>query len=203
MRRRMLIISLPLVAVLLLALTVPLLAAYASDRTQEQFVGRLGDVSRFSVLAEHAIESDDPTTLASELERYTEVYGGSILVTDANGEVVASAGAAPGGPHTDTVMTRALTGAVAEPPDAAWPWSEEWMLVGSPVGRDAQVLGAVVVVAPTDSVRDDVAVGLGALGVLALATVLLTAYGLVLPLVGWVLRPRARPRPDGQGADRR
>lgn len=189
MRRRMLIISLPLMAMLLLALMVPLLAAYASDRTQDQFVGRLGDVSRFSVLAEDAIESDDTTTLESELERYTDVFGGAVVVTDANREVVARAGSAPGAPRTDAAETRALTGAVAQPPDSAWPWSDAWMLISSPVGRDAQVLGAVVIVAPTDSVRDDVAIGLGALGVVAMATVLLTAYGVVQPLVGWVLRP--------------
>lgn len=189
MRRRLLIISLPLVAVLLLALMVPLLAAYASDRTQDQFVGHLGDVSRFSVLAEDAIESGDPTALEGELTRYTEVYGGSIIVTDANREVVASAGNAPGRPSTTPAVTRALTGAGAQPPETAWPWSGEWMLIGSPVGRDAQVLGAVVVSTPTESVRDDVAVGLGVLALLALATVLLTAYGIVQPLVGWVLRP--------------
>lgn len=184
----MLIISLPLVGMLLLALMVPLLAAYAAERTQDQFVGRLGDVSRFSVLAEDAIESDETRTLESELERYTEVYGGSVVVTDANREVVARAGD-PDGAQTDAVMTRALTGSVAQPPDTAWPWSEARMLIGSPVGRDAQVLGAVVVVAPTESVRDDVALGLGALSVVGLATVLLTAYGIVFPLVGWVLRP--------------
>lgn len=185
----MLIISLPLVGMLLLALMVPLLAAYAAERTQDQFVGRLGDVSRFSVLAEDAIESDETRTLESELERYTEVYGGTVLVTDANREVVARAGEEPDEGRTDAVMTRALTGSVAQPPDTAWPWNQEGMLIGSPVGRDAQVLGAVVVVAPTESVRDDVALGLGALSVVGLATVLLTAYGIVLPLVGWVLRP--------------
>ncbi len=55
----MLAIALPLLAMLLMALMVPLLAAYAADRTQDQFVGRLGDVARFAVLAEDAIEDDD------------------------------------------------------------------------------------------------------------------------------------------------
>lgn len=185
----MFIIALPLVTMLLLALMVPLLAAYAADRTQDQFVGRLGDVSRFAVLAEDAIESDDVGALESELRRYTEVYGGSVVVTDANRDVVTSSGRDPAGGHTDAAVTRALTGATAQPPATAWPWQEDRMLIGSPVGRDAQVLGAVVVVAPTDGVRDDVALRLAVLGSLALATVLLTAYGVVVPLVGWVLRP--------------
>lgn len=61
MRRRMLVIALPLLTMLLLALMVPLLFAYAADRTQDQFVGRLGDVARFAVLAEDAIELDETT----------------------------------------------------------------------------------------------------------------------------------------------
>lgn len=189
MRRRMLTIALPLVAMLLMALMVPLLAAYASDRTQDQFVGRLGDVARFAVLAEDAIERDDVVGLESELRRYTEVYGGSVVVTDANREVVTSAGTDASGPRTETAITRALTGATTHPPQTAWPWHEEQMLIGSPVGRDAQVLGAVVVVAPTDGVRSDVLVRLLVLGGLGAATVLLTAFGVVLPAVGWVLRP--------------
>ena len=189
MRRRMLTIALPLLAMLLMALMVPLLAAYAADRTQDQFVGRLGDVARFSVLAEDAIEGDDVVALESELRRYTEVYGGSVVVTDANREVVTSAGADPAGPLTEAAVTRALTGAVTHPPQTAWPWHHEQMLIGSPVGRDAQVLGAVVVVAPTDEVRSDVLVRLLVLGGLGAATLLLAACGVVVPAVGWVLRP--------------
>ena len=189
MRRRILVIALPLVTMLLLALMVPLLAAHASDRTQDQFVGRLGDVSRFAVLAEDAIETDETLPLKSELRRYTSVYGGAVLVVDTNREVVVSAGDPDSDQLTDAAIDRALTGATAQPPDTAWPWRTEQMLVGSPVGRDAQVLGAVVVVAPTDTVREDVTMRLTLMGGVALATLLLTAYGIIVPLVGWVLRP--------------
>lgn len=189
MRRRMLVIALPLVTMLLLALMVPLLAAYAADRTQDQFVGRLGDVARFAVLAEDAIETDETATLSSELRRYTEVYGGSVIVVDANREPVLVAGERVDGAAAEAAVTRALTGATTEAPDTAWPWRRHDMLVGSPVGRDAQVLGAVVVVAPTDSARADVALRLGLMAAVALATLLLTAYGVIRPLVGWVLRP--------------
>lgn len=189
MRRRILVIALPLVTMLLLALMVPLLAAHASDRTQDQFVGRLGDVSRFAVLAEDAIETDETLSLKSELQRYTSVYGGAVLVVDANREVVVSAGDPDSEQLADAAIDRALTGATAQPPDTAWPWRTEQMLVGSPVGRDAQVLGAVVVVAPTDTVREDVTMRLTLMGGVALATLLLTAYGIIVPLVGWVLRP--------------
>lgn len=189
MRRRMLVIVLPLLMILLLALMIPLIAAHASDRTQGQFVGRLGDVARFAVLAQDAIESDETTALESETQRYTEVYGGSVVIVDANREVVVSAGTPDSDPRTDAAVTRALTGATPLAPDDVWPWRTGEMVIGSPVGRDAQVLGAVVVLAPTDDLRDDVAIRLGLMIVLAGATLLLTAFGVIRPLVGWVLRP--------------
>lgn len=189
MRRRMLVIALPLLTMLLLALMVPLLFAYAADRTQDQFVGRLGDVARFAVLAEDAIELDETTPLAGELDRYTQVYGGGVVVIDANGEIVASAGEVPEGARTQAAVTRALTGATSQPPETAWPWQAETMRVGSPVGRDAQVLGAVIVIAPTDDVRHDVSLRLAAMAVAVLGMLLLTAYVVIRPLVEWVLRP--------------
>lgn len=70
-------------------------------------------------------------TLLSELQRYTEVYGGSVLVVDANREVVVAAGGSDTDAATDEAVTRALTGATTVPPGTAWPWRDEPMLVGS------------------------------------------------------------------------
>ena len=192
MRRRLLVVSLSLLGLLLLALMAPLVTTYASDRTQDLFVSRLGDVTRFAVLAEDALESGEAAGLDADLERYVEVYGGSVVVTNANREVVARAG----DDETDgadraiqAVVARALSGTGSPPPATAWPWGEDHMVIGSPVGRDAQVLGAVVLVAPTRSVQDSVAQGLAWLGLAGVATLLLTAYGVVMPFLGWVLRP--------------
>lgn len=188
MRRRLLLVSLSLMGVLLVALMVPLLTTYASDRTQALFVSRLGDVTRFAVLAEDALESGDAAGLDADLERYTQVYGGSVLVTSANREVVASAGDEPV-PASSDVVGRALSGVGSQPPGTIWPWSGDRLAIGSPVGRDAQVLGAVVLVAPTDSVRSSVGQGLGWLVLAGLVVVLLMVYGAVVPFVGWILRP--------------
>lgn len=191
MRRRLLVVSLTLVGVLLVALMAPLATTYASDRTQDLFVSRLGDVTRFAVLAEDALESGDAAGLGADLERYVEVYAGSVVVVNANREVVAAAGddlamsAAPVG----EVVARALSGAGSSPPNTAWPWAQDRVVIGSPVGRDAQVLGAVVMVAPTGSVQTSVAQGLAWLMLAGLATMLLTAYGVIVPFVGWILRP--------------
>ena len=203
MRRRLLVVSMTLVGVVLLALMVPLLNAHAEDRTQDLFVGRLGDVTRFAVLAEDALEGGGFDGLTIDLQRYVEVYGGQVVVTNANREVVASAGAGAGrasggaggasdvpeNPQVAEVVDRALSGSGSEPPRTAWPWVEEPVVIGSPVGRDAQVLGAVVLVAPTSPVQESVSRWLLLLVVAGLATLLLTAYGVVVPFVGWILRP--------------
>lgn len=191
MRRRLLAVSTTLTALLLLALMVPLVTTYASDRTRDLFVSRLGDVTRFAVLAQGALENGGGEALSSDLERYVEVFGGSVLVTDAARHVVAKAGPDADSRRADVaaVIDDALTGRGSEPPSTLWPWSGGVIVIGSPVGRDAQVLGSVVMVTPTDYAKDAVTVAM-TLGVLAgIATVLVTGWGLVVPLVGWILRP--------------
>lgn len=191
MGRRLLVVSVTLVSVLLLALMAPLINAYAADRTQDLFVKRLGDVTRFAVLAEDALEGDGFGELITDLARYAEVYGGTVIVTNANRAVVASSAAHvdPARPEVSSVIDRALSGSGSPQPATAWPWVDRPFVLGSPVGRDAQVLGAVVMIAPTDSVRDSVGQRLMWLGIAGLATLVLTAFGLVGPLVGWILRP--------------
>lgn len=191
MRRRLLLVSLSLMGLLLVALTVPLVTTYASDRSQALFVSRLGDVSRFAVLAEDALESGVSAGLDSDFERYVEVYGGTLLVTNANREVVVRAGDDPvvDVPEAEAAIDRALSGAGPQAPRTIWPWSDDRVVIASPVGRDAQVLGAVVMVAPTDAVRDSISRGLAWLAVVGLLAVLLLVYGAVVPFVGWILRP--------------
>ena len=63
------------------------------------------------------------------------------------------------------------------------------MTLGTPVGRDAEVLGAVVMVAPTDPVQDAVAGWLTWLVLGGVAVLGLTVFGVVVPFVGWVMRP--------------
>jgi signal transduction histidine kinase len=190
-RRRLLVLWVTLVGIVLLALMVPLISTYASDRTQDLFVDRLADVTRFAVVAEDALEGGPTEGLATDLGRYAEVYGGSVLVARANRQIVVRSGPEPD-PHDARVpdmIEDALAGRSSPPPDTAWPWTDDYLVIGSPVGRDAQVLGAVVMVVPTSSVQDSVAAWLRWLVVLGLATLLLTVFGVVVPFVGWVMRP--------------
>lgn len=191
MRRRLLLVSLSLIGLLLLALMVPLIATYASDRTQAMFVSRLGDVTRFAVVAEDALETGLAEELNVDLERYVDVYGGSVLVANADRQVVAHAGAdaVVDAPEVQETIDRALSGAGSQPPATVWPWSDDDVVIGSPVGRDAQVLGAVVVVAPTSAVKGSITSGLAWLVATGIVVVLLMVFGAVVPFVGWILRP--------------
>ncbi|HEU0040795.1 MAG TPA: HAMP domain-containing sensor histidine kinase, partial [Jiangellaceae bacterium] len=175
----------------LLALMLPLIHTYAGERTQDLFVKRLGEVTRFAVLAENSLEGDDFGSLTTDLERYADVYGGTVVVVNANRAVVAASGGDVDvdRPDVSTAIDRALSGAGARQPETAWPWADSSFVVGSPVGRDAQVLGAVVMISPTDSVQADVTRRLGWLVIAGLAVLVLTAYGLVNLLVRWIIRP--------------
>lgn len=189
MRRRLLTLAVTLVGLVVAALAVPLIATFAEDRTQDLFVSRLAHVTRFAVVAEDVLELGDARNLDVDLQRYVEVYGGSVTVLDANRAVVAGAGAGAGGREVEETIDAALAGRASTPPPTVWPWDADPAVIGSPVGRDAQVLGAVVLVAPTDSVADAVTRWLGLLAAGALLVLLLTVFGVVAPFVGWVMRP--------------
>lgn len=188
MRRRLLALAVTLVGVVLVALTVPLITTYAEDRTQDQFVRRLSHLTRFAVLSQNTLEAGDATSLATDLDRYVEVYGGSVAVVNANREVVAASGAEPQA-ELAAEVDDALAGRTSLPPPTAWPWSSGSMTLGAPIGRDAEVLGAVVMVAPTDPVQDAIATWLAWLVLGGVAVLGLTVFGVVVPFVGWVMRP--------------
>lgn len=191
MRRRLVVVAGVLLSILLIALMAPLVSAYAEDRTQDAFTERLTDVTRFAVLAQESLERGGFGPLTSDLERYADVYGGTVVVTDANRTVVASSrpDADMSDPAVADVLDRALSGSGAPEPATVWPWNDEPFVVASPVGRDAHVLGAVVMIAPTDRIRDGVGIRLGWLCVAGVAVLAVTAVGLVWPFVSWILRP--------------
>lgn len=190
MRRRLTVVAGALLALLLVTLMAPLLAAYAEERTQDAFVTRLTDVNRFAVLAQDALEEDADTGLESDLVRYAEVYGGTVVVTDADRRVAARSGDLDlGDARVAEAVDLALDGTATPAPGTVWPWGRSSFVVASPAGRDAQVLGAVVLVAPTDQVRRDVGVRMAWLVLAGLALLAVVVLASVGRFVGWILRP--------------
>ncbi|WP_370616753.1 sensor histidine kinase [Mumia sp. Pv 4-285] len=189
MRRRLLVLSTVALSVLLVALIVPLIGTYASDRTQDLFVTRQADLNRLTVVAGTALETGSVASLRSELARYEEVYGARLVVVDADRRTVAASPGELDPAAVPRAVSRALAGNSAEEPQPFWPWSAETYVVAAPIGRDAEVFGAVVMDIPTGPVRDDVATRLALLLAAGLGVLLLAAVGVAVPLVRWILRP--------------
>ncbi len=197
MLRRLLTILLPAAFVLVAAVLAPMGAVIAQQQTQEVYVDRLGDAGRFASLSSTALEAERTNALVQEMARYEQLYGIPAVVVAPDGQVVVGSGepgrmralvadAAAGGG-----ITAALAGERPEPPTTVWPWQSEPLVIAEPIGRDSEVAGAVVLVAPTEELGAAI---LGAWGWMALASVL--PLGLLVsasvPLSHWVLQPIRR-----------
>ncbi|MFC7326356.1 sensor histidine kinase [Marinactinospora rubrisoli] len=194
MLRRLLVVLLPLAFLLVGALGVPLATLVAQQRTEEMYVDRLNDVGRFASLADSALATGRTQALRMELERYEELYGIPVALLDPSSEVVISSSS--GGRVTEAlaalgtrpVLAQALAGYRPEPPTAVWPWDDRPLILAEPVGRDSEVVGAVVLVSPTDELRSAILQNWGALALLELVP--LTGLAAVAwPVSRWVLRP--------------
>ncbi|WP_433479334.1 ATP-binding protein [Spirillospora sp. CA-142024] len=186
MRPRLVAVFTALIVLVITALSVPLGLAYASHRANRLLLDRRADATRFAELADRAAREGDRTALVPEITRYAELYGAAVRIRDRDGALVAEAG---GMDADDTAATRtALSGRTTEDLPALGPFGPRAVLIAEPAGRDAQVSGAVLLLAPTGRARHDIALvwaalALGALAVLGCST--LAARG----LARWILRP--------------
>lgn len=190
MLRRLLVTYLSLLACLLLALEVPLAVGFAQGVSQEVFIDRTADAGRFAAVADAALRRGSTDALAAEIRRYDELYGRAVAVVDTDGRVVAASRspaplAAPG--FADRVDA-ALLGLPTERTEVFWPWRDSPLVLAEPVGRDSQVVGAVVIVSPTDAARS-VVLRRWVLLALAGAVALAAAWAVAIPVARWVIRP--------------
>ncbi|GHE07457.1 sensor histidine kinase [Klenkia taihuensis] len=186
MRRRLLVLALLTTAGLLAALVVPLLVAYAEGRAEALHQERLSAATRFATLA----AADDPDVLAPDLARYRDVTGVQAWLVGTDRSLLASSGTPlPDGALVDAALRAALDGVPSAPPPAVWPWRTDPLVVATPVGRDAQVLGAVLLVEGTDRVRTEVARRIAAAAAGSLVLLGLLGWLVASPLVGWIARP--------------
>ncbi|GAA1701002.1 HAMP domain-containing sensor histidine kinase [Microcella alkalica] len=193
MRRRLIVVFLvPLVGVLLV-----LGGAYAWSAArsiqQEQISQLLGDVAYFVTSARQALRSGSPEVVASEAERYFELYGTRVLVIDRAGapwvdgadeqRVLDEA--------TTAQVQLALAGRRGEVPEPAPPWALSDSVMVEPVIDNGEAIGAVVVTASGDIARETI---LRQWGLLLAGAILATSVGIlvVFRLANWVLRPIRR-----------
>ncbi|GAA2653799.1 sensor histidine kinase [Nonomuraea recticatena] len=193
MHRRLLAILVPLAVLLVVALGVPLSVTVAEREMQETYVDRLNDVGRFASLAETALSTGRTEALHQELARYRELYGIPAAVIDTSGTVLlgpagAYQEAARAEPALPRIVTAALAGARSEPSGEWAPWDDSALVVAEPVGRDSEVVGAVVTISDLSKTRCRILVRwarLAGLGLLPLIALVAVAW----PVSAWVLRP--------------
>jgi signal transduction histidine kinase len=190
-RRRLVGLFLGLVALVLVAVEVPLAASYAQSRSQELLIDRTGDTARLARLAAPAFARDTVQTLEPEVQAYARLYGIRVDVHGVDGEVLLSSAPGVAPPSTDgqaQALAQALAGRRSSPPPTVLPWRASPVAVAEPVLRGSEVAGAVVTVSPTGQLVHGIVghwavlavAGLLVLGLVALAT---------WPVSRWILRP--------------
>ncbi|MFF4694449.1 sensor histidine kinase [Streptomyces chattanoogensis] len=191
MRRRLLAVLIVLMGAAVLLLSVPLADTLARSRTEHLLLQRRADAVRFADLADRVRTPTDRAELSAEIGRYAELYGAGVLVVDAAGHAVARAGtgarAASAGRAVDA-RNQALTGRPTAQLPTVRPWGPSTVVLAEPVGQDERVSGAVVLAAPTDAARRDVAVRSALIAAGALAA-FITAALVAVGITRWLLRP--------------
>ncbi|MFC5187567.1 sensor histidine kinase [Actinomadura harenae] len=186
MRNRLVAVLTTLVVLVIVGLAVPLGGAYATHRTGRLLLDRRADATRFAELADLAARTGDRGSLQPEIGRYAALYDASVWIQDREGALVAQAGTAA--PPDAEATVRALSGRTTDSLPSLTPFGPGRVLVAEPSGRDAQISGAVLLLAPTANARGDITRVWGALlgaGLAVLAFSVLVARG----LARWILRP--------------
>ena len=175
MRRRLLVVLIPLLGTLFLGLGVPLAANIAQSETQAVYLDRLADAERFTALADDALRRGRFTALTTELARYDQLYGIAVAIYASDGRQLAASRAAfaPDASEVRDPLATALAGIRPDRIATVWPWHSTSMVVVEPVGRDTGVIAAVVLVSPTGRLRATELRRWGQLGALGIVPFLL------------------------------
>ncbi|XNL82289.1 HAMP domain-containing histidine kinase [Actinomadura madurae] len=185
-------------AAALTALAVPLGFAYASHRTEHLLLKRRPEVTRFAAMADRSLHEGDCTTrkverecaLLLEIERYADLYDAVLRVYDRRGRLVLAAGdldAAAEASARKLAGTTMRGGRIERMPPLG-PFGAGRVAMAETAGRDAEVSGAVLLFASTESARLDILCVwalMAAAAVVALACTTAGAHG----LARWILRP--------------
>jgi signal transduction histidine kinase len=194
MLRRLLVITVPLLAALVAALGIPLASAVVQRETQVTYLDRLGDARRFASLAESALQSDRLLPLDLEIHRYDQLFDIPVALVSADKRVLLTSrqGFNPtNDPGVVAVLNAALNGIQPDTDYAAWPWQTGPMVVVEPVGRDSEAVAAVVSISQTGALRAAILREWGLMALAGLAP-MLAVVAAAWPMSRWVLRPISR-----------
>ncbi|MFI6101674.1 sensor histidine kinase [Lentzea sp. NPDC051213] len=194
MLRRLLVIMVPLLVALVAALGIPLASAVVQRETQTTYLDRLGDASRFASLGESGLQSDRLEALSQEIQVYDRLYDIPVALVSADKRILLSSRQGFN-PSNDAAvapaLNEALNGIQPKPSYTGWPWRTGPMIVVEPVGRDSEVVAAVVTISQTRGLRTEVLRQWGLMALAGLAP-MLAVVAAAWPMSRWVLRPVRR-----------
>lgn len=193
MRRRLLQVILPLLSLLVVGISIPAATAIAERHTGELVADRLNDASRLSVAAFASLSGGAGVQgglerLQAELDDYADLYDTGVWLVDRDLRTLHATTdiAMPAAAHD--ALGRVLAGQSPDVARTVWPWQTQPETIVAPVGRDSQVVAALVFDVPVDAVRHSTLIDWG-----VLAAALLVPLGIAIALVGpttrWLLRP--------------
>ncbi|HEY3504419.1 MAG TPA: HAMP domain-containing sensor histidine kinase [Actinocatenispora sp.] len=190
MSRRLRLTYLSVFGVALLVLVVALAVAVASDHSRRMFIDRQNDAERYAELAAPALATGQTYAMQADLDEYDRLYGVHAVLVSQDGVGVLSSRGLP-----DEAATRyrgavdaALSGERSAPTGPAWPWRSDPMVVAEPVGSGGEVIGVMLTVSPTGTLRRTV---LAWWALLAGGAILVLFAGAVAArgLARWLVRP--------------
>jgi signal transduction histidine kinase len=188
LRTRLLLVLAVLGAVVVTAFAFPLAASMADARTREFVLSRDADLQRFADLADGYARTGSPGLLLEEAGAYHGLYGEAVAIVSTRGAAPYAVGTSLDDPAVSAAIGRALRNERSSGVELLTPWSPGTVVFAKPIGTGAQVNGAVVIVASTESTRSDILLGWAVIGVGFLAAVI--GFGaLALWVSRWVLRP--------------
>ncbi|WP_327582321.1 HAMP domain-containing histidine kinase [Nonomuraea sp. NBC_00507] len=189
MRRRLMLTYMSLTALLLLALEIPLFFTFVMNDFHHLANTRLREAARLAGQAVPALTEGEWGRLEREMRDYRASTGSRIAVVNTSGTVVSAAGdVAITDPDWRARLMLALAGERADFVDYPYNVSALPLFIAEPVRAEQGVVGAVVMISPTEEVRDS---GTRTLLVLVVVLVLGLAAAALLaaPFTRWVMRP--------------
>ena len=190
MRRRLLLVLLPLLTALLVALEVPLAQTHAARLTQDRFIDGVVDAQRFAGLGDQVLRNvAGRGALDQEARNYARFAESRVAIVDQEVNLLLPHRAAAVSPATRVALLSALAGGDPVRPPTAWPWRSGPIRIGVPIGQGANIIGAVVVEVPTGHIRAQVFSRIALLAALGIAVLILATALAAMRVARWVLRP--------------
>jgi signal transduction histidine kinase len=191
MQRLLVLTYTSLIAMLLLALGVPLAVSDTMNRYHHLAIARLNDTARFAVQAAAALESGQGlSTLAAALRQYDARTGVAVVLVDRGGAYIltsrdAQAMDADAGRQD---LERARAGLRSDALEYPYNIDARPLVIAEPVESGGNVLGAVATISPTDELRAHAARRV-ALLVAVMLVAMVGAYLVGAALTRWIMRP--------------